>query len=259
MISRIDAMLLRHDAMISRQWGFHQGRIEPSMASEPIISVIVPVYNEEATLNELLERLRRAPFRKEIIVVDDGSRDKTLDILAEQPDIIAIRHERNQGKGAAIRTGIAHATGDIIIIQDADLEYDPNEIPRVVEPIVRGAAQVVYGNRFHRGLPPSMPFPNKVANLLLAWMVRLLYRYPLHDEATCYKAFRTDLLKSIPLRCQRFEFCPEVTAKVLKRGIAIHEVPLEAYQPRTKRAGKKIRWTDGLEALWTLLKYRFKE
>ncbi|OYT68745.1 MAG: glycosyl transferase [Armatimonadetes bacterium JP3_11] len=233
-----------------------KGRIEPVMASEPLISVIVPVYNEEATLHELLERLRRAPFRKEVIVVDDGSHDKTPDILAEQPDIIAIRHERNQGKGAAIRTGIAHATGDIIIIQDADLEYDPNEIPRVVEPIVRGEAQVVYGNRFEAGLPRAMPLPNKIANRLLAWAVRLLYRYPLHDEATCYKAFRADLLKSIPLRCQRFEFCPEVTAKLLKRGIPIHEVPLRAYQPRTKRAGKKIRWTDGVEALWTLIKYR---
>jgi len=229
------------------------------MASEPLISVIVPVYNEEATLHELLERLRRAPFRKEIIVVDDGSHDKTPDILAEQPDIIALRHERNQGKGAAIRTGIVHATGDIIIIQDADLEYDPNEIPRVVEPIVRGEAQVVYGNRFEHGLPREMPLPNKIANRVLAWTVRLLYRYPLHDEATCYKAFRADLLKSIPLRCQRFEFCPEVTAKLLKRGVPIHEVPLRAYQPRTKRAGKKIRWTDGVEALWTLLKYRFKE
>lgn len=223
------------------------------------MSVIVPVYNEEATLRELLERLRRAPFRKEIVVVDDGSTDKTPDILAEQPDIIAIRHARNRGKGASIRTALQHATGDIIIIQDADLEYDPDEIPRVIEPIVQGRAQVVYGNRFWRGLPKQMPLPNKIANLLLAWTVRLLFRFPLHDEATCYKAFRADLLKSIPLRCERFEFCPEVTAKLLKRRIPIMEVPLHRYQPRTKRAGKKIRWTDGLEALWTLLRYRFRD
>ncbi|MDW8051658.1 MAG: glycosyltransferase family 2 protein [Armatimonadota bacterium] len=224
---------------------------------EPLVSVIVPVYNEEKTLQELLERLRRAPFRKEIIVVDDGSTDKTPEILAEQQDIIAIRHERNRGKGAAIRTGLSYATGEIVIIQDADLEYDPNEIPKVIEPIVRGEAQVVYGSRLMRGLPKEMPFLNKVANLILRWCVRLLYRYPLTDEATCYKAFRTDLLRSFNLRCKRFEFCPEVTAKTLKRGIRIHEVELSNYRPRTKRGGKKVRWIDGLEAIWTLIRYRF--
>lgn len=229
------------------------------MSQEPLVSVIVPVYNEEGTLAELLERLRRAPFRKEIIVVDDGSKDKTPDILAEQTDIVAIRHERNRGKGAAIRTGIAHATGDIIIIQDADLEYDPNEIPRVIEPIVKGETSVAYGSRFFKGLPKDMPFPNKVANVLLAWAVRLLFWYPLTDEATCYKAFRADVLKSMSLKCERFEFCPEVTAKSLKRGIKIREVELHNYRPRTKREGKKIRWTDGLEAISTLFKYRFRD
>lgn len=226
---------------------------------EPLITVVVPIYNEEGTLLELLERLRRAPFRKEIIVVDDGSTDKTPDILAEQPDIIALRHERNRGKGAAIRTALQHATGEIMIIQDADLEYDPDEIPKVVAPIVRGEAQVVYGSRFFKGLPREMPLPNKVANVLLAWAVRLLYRYPLTDEATCYKAFRTDLLRSMHLRCERFEFCPEVTAKSLKRGVPILEVELHNYRPRRKAEGKKIRWTDGLEAIWTLLRYRFRD
>ncbi len=229
------------------------------MRDEPLVSVIVPVYNEEATLGELLERLRRAPFRKEIIVVDDGSTDKTPDILAEQPDIVAIRHERNRGKGAAIRTALEYATGDIVIIQDADLEYDPNEIPRVIEPIVKGDASVVYGSRFFKGLPKGMPLPNKIANVLLAWAVRLLYWYPLTDEATCYKAFRTDVLKAMNLKCERFEFCPEVTAKALKRGIQIREVALHNYRPRTKHKGKKVRWTDGVEALWTLLKYRFRD
>lgn len=229
------------------------------MSQEPLVSVIVPVYNEEATLGELLNRLRRAPFRKEIIVVDDGSQDKTPEILAEQADIIALRHERNRGKGAAIRTAIQHATGDIIIIQDADLEYDPDEIPRVIEPIVKGETPIVYGSRFFKGLPKGMPFPNKIANVLLAWAVRLLFWYPLTDEATCYKAFRADVLKSMNLKCERFEFCPEVTAKALKRGIKIREVELHNYRPRTKRKGKKVRWTDGVEAILTLLKYRFRD
>lgn len=207
----------------------------------------------------MLERLRRAPFRKEIIVVDDSSTDKTPEILAEQNDIVTIRHERNRGKGAAIRTGLNYVTGDIVIIQDADLEYDPNEIPKVIEPIVRGDAQVVYGSRFMRGLPKDMPLPNKIANVLLRWAVVVFFQCRLTDEATCYKAFRTDLLRSFNLKCERFEFCPEVTAKSLKRGIQIQEVELSNYRPRTKREGKKIRWTDGLEAIQTLVRYRFRD
>lgn len=228
-------------------------------AEEPLVSVIAPVYNEENTLLELLERLRRAPFRKEIIVVDDCSTDKSPEILAEQPDILVLRHDRHRGKGAAIRTALNFAKGEIIIIQDADLEYDPNEIPKVIEPIIRGEAEVVYGSRFMRGLPKGMPLLNKIANLLLRWAVRLLFGYRLTDEATCYKAFRTDLLRSFDLKCERFEFCPEVTAKSLKRGIKIHEIELRNYRPRTKHGGKKIRWTDGVEAFQTLLRYRFRD
>lgn len=227
--------------------------------NDPLISVIVPVYNEVDTIQELLKRLRAVPFLKEIIVVDDCSADGTSELLQSEPDILYVRHGRNQGKGAAIRTGIQHAKGDIIIIQDADLEYDPVEIPAVVEPITSGEALVAYGNRFAQGLPADMPLPNKIANKLLAWMVRLLYGQRLQDEATCYKAFRADLLKGIPLRCQRFEFCPEVTAKVLKRGHKIVEVDIHRYRPRTKNEGKKIRWTDGVEAIWALLKYRIRE
>jgi dolichol-phosphate mannosyltransferase len=229
------------------------------MKNEPLVSVIVPVYNEADTIQELLKRLRIAPFRKEVIVVDDCSADGTSELLQSEPDILYVRHGRNQGKGAAIRTGIQHAKGDIIIIQDADLEYDPMEIPAVVEPIASGEAVVAYGNRFAEGLPADMPLPNKIANRLLAWMVRLLYGQRLQDEATCYKAFRADLLKTIPLRCQRFEFCPEVTAKILKRGHKIVEVDIRCYRPRTKNEGKKIRWTDGVEAIWALLKYRIRE
>ncbi len=229
------------------------------MQETPLVSVIVPVYNEERTIATLVERLLSAPFKKQIIVVDDCSQDKTPEILSTLSDIVVVRHERNRGKGAAIRTGLQYAIGEITIIQDADLEYDPNEIPKVVQPIAEGKAQVVYGSRFFKGLPKEMPLPNKIANLLLAWAVRLLFFYRLTDEATCYKAFRTELLKSYNLKCERFEFCPEVTAKTLRRGIPIVEVELTNYQPRTKREGKKIRWTDGLEAIKTLLHYRFRD
>ncbi len=221
------------------------------------ISVIVPVFNEADTIRALLKSLREAPFRKEIIVVDDRSTDGTGEILAGERDIVLARHDRNRGKGAAIRTGLARATGDIIIIQDADLEYDPKEIPRVVAPIVEGAADISYGSRFTRGLPKDMPAANKIANLILAWTVRFLFRYPLTDEATCYKAFRASVLKSMPLRCERFEFCPEVTAKALRAGYRIVETELVNYRPRTNRTGKKIRWTDGVEAVFTLVRYRF--
>lgn len=226
---------------------------------EALITVIVPVYNERETIQELLRRLREAPFRKQIIVVDDCSNDGTSEILAQERDILHLRLSQNVGKGAAIRAALPYAEGEVTIIQDADLEYDPDEIPKVVEPILQGETEIAYGCRFTRGLPKAMPLPNKIANLVLAWAVRLLYRYPLRDEATCYKAFRTELLRSLNLRCQRFEFCPEVTAKSLKRGYKIVEVPIERYRPRTRRQGKKIRWTDGLEALWTLIRYRFRD
>ena len=239
-------------------------RVNPEVApmteresANMLVSVVIPVYNEADTINELLARLRDAPFEKEIIIVDDCSTDGTGDILKAEKGIVLMRHERNMGKGSAIRTGIRYATGDIIIIQDADLEYDPNEIPLVVDPIRKGEAEIVYGNRFARGLPKGMPLPNKIANLLLAWTVRVLYGRKLHDEATCYKAFRSDLLKSMDLRCRRFEFCPEVTAKALKGGNEIREVDIRNYKPRVKLEGKKIRWTDGLEAIFTLFRYRF--
>jgi dolichol-phosphate mannosyltransferase len=222
-----------------------------------LISVIVPVYNESATIEELLGRLRLAPFDKEIILVDDCSTDGTRDILRQETGIVYLQHDRNMGKGAAIRTGIRYATGDVIIIQDADLEYDPNEIPKVVEPILSGESDIAYGSRFMSGMPKGMPLPNRIANRLLVWTVRILFGRTLNDEATCYKAFRTDLLKSMHLKCTRFEFCPEVTAKALKSGHEIREVAIHNYEPRVKREGKKIRWTDGVEAIMTLLKYRF--
>ena len=228
------------------------------MSEEPLISIVIPAYNEADTIVQAIDRVRAVPLQKEIIVVDDGSTDETPQLLAQQPDVVVLRHPQNLGKGMAIRTAIARATGDIIIIQDADLEYDPMDIPRVIAPIAEGKAQVVYGSRFlTTRRPKGMRLPNWLINRLLAAMVRWLYWHPLTDEATCYKAFRADLLKSVPLTCQRFEFCPEVTAKVIRRGVKIMEVPI-SYEARTTLQGKKIRWWDGVEAIWTLLKWRWK-
>lgn len=222
-----------------------------------LVTVIVPVYNERKTVDTLLNRLLEAPFEKQIVVVDDGSTDGTISVLLQRPGITLVQHPKNIGKGMAIRSGIAHAKGEVCIIQDADLEYSPDEIPNVVKPILDGQVDVVYGNRFWSGLPHDMAWPNKLVNRLLAGMVRVLYRVPLQDEATCYKAFRSSVLKSVPLECHRFEFCPEVTAKLLRQKMRILEVPLYHYKPRTHAEHKKIRWTDGVEAIWTLIRYRF--
>ena len=220
------------------------------------LSVIIPAFNERDTIEAILQKVEAVDLDKEIIVVDDGSTDGTREILDRWPGPLrVIHHERCRGKGAGIRTGLAAATGDIIIIQDADVEYDPNEYPQLVAPIVEGKAEVVYGSRF-RGTIRNMRFPNRVINRLLAWMANALYRAGITDEATCYKVFRADIIKSIPLRCERFEFCPEVTAKVRKRGVRIYEVPI-TYVGRSVAEGKKINWKDGVSAIWTLLKYRF--
>jgi dolichol-phosphate mannosyltransferase len=222
------------------------------------VSVIIPVYNERDTIAETIARVRGAPVDKEIIVVDDASADGTPGIVESLPgpDLKLIRQPRNQGKGAAIRRGLQEATGEIVLIQDADLEYDPADYPKLIAPIEAGEAEVVYGTRSpeFRG----MRFPHRVFNWLAARLANLLYRAGISDEATCYKVFRTAVIKQIPLKCRRFEFCPEVTAKVRKRGIRIHEVPV-SYRARSVGAGKKIRWWDGVEALWTLIKYRFTD
>jgi dolichol-phosphate mannosyltransferase len=224
----------------------------------PTLSVVIPVYNERETILEALDRVRALASsveRLELVVVDDASTDGSRELLEAQPDLVLVRHERNQGKGMAIRTALAHARGAVVAIQDADLEYDPQDLLRLMAPILRGEAKVVYGSRFRNGRP-KMALPNYVCNRLLAFTANLLYHAGLTDEATCYKLFDGELIRSLPLECRRFEFCPEVTAKVRKRGEKILELPI-SYAPRTYDSGKKIRWWDGVIALWTLVKYRF--
>jgi len=220
------------------------------------VSVIIPVYNEQDTVAETISRVRTSPLDKEIIVVDDASTDSTPQIVADLvgPDLKLVRQPHNQGKGTAIRRAIEEVTGDIVLIQDADLEYDPGDYPALIAPIETGEADVVYGTRApdFRG----MRWPHRAFNWIAARLANVLYRAGITDEATCYKVFRARVIRDIPLRCQRFDFCPEVTAKVRKRGIRIHEVPV-SYQARSIGAGKKIRWWDGVVALWMLLKYRF--
>jgi glycosyltransferase involved in cell wall biosynthesis len=223
----------------------------------PDVSVLVPALNEEDTIAEVVERLLALPLSKQIIVIDDGSTDGTPKILGRYAGrIVVLRNPAKTGKGAAIRKALPHAVGKVVVIQDADLEYSPEQIPELIRPILEGAANVVYGTRFARGMPEGMATANRIVNVLLAGFVRLLYWRRLTDEATCYKAFRRELLDRMELKCVRFEFCPEVTAKALRLGEKIVEIPIE-YVPRGKHAGKKIRWTDAPEAFWTLLKYRF--
>jgi glycosyltransferase involved in cell wall biosynthesis len=219
------------------------------------LSVIIPAYNEIDTIEEVLRRVRAVEIEKEIIVTDDCSTDGTREFLRTQPDIILVESDCNRGKGASIRAAIERVAGEIVLIQDADLEYDPADYPALLEPIVSGRADMVYGTRFARGMP-SMRLANYLANKVFAFLATVLYRTKVTDEATCYKAFKTEVLRSIDLRCARFEFCPEVTARLLKRGYRYAEAPV-SYQARTYAQGKKITWKDGVECIWALIKYRF--
>ncbi len=221
------------------------------------LSILIPVYNERATILEIIQRVQAVPFEKEIIAVDDGSTDGTRELLPpiEQQGVVVLYHERNRGKGAAIVTALARATGDIIVIQDADLEYDPRDYAQLIQPIVEKRAKVVYGSRF-LGPRMAMFFWHMLANKMLTLMTNILYDAILSDMETGYKAFRADIIQGMRLRSHRFDFEPEVTAKVLKRGIRIFEVPI-SYYGREYSEGKKIGMKDGFVAIWTLLKYRF--
>lgn len=230
------------------------------------LSIIIPAYQEAGTISQVLKQVisidtAALGFAKEIIVCDDGSTDGTAAQVAataaQDPRVTLICHAHNRGKGAAIRTALAHATGDFVLIQDADLEYWVDDYPALLRPLLHGAP-VVYGSRFlTTSRPAGMHWTHYLANKLLTWTANALYSLNLTDEATCFKVFRADLLRKLNLTCVGFEFCPEVTAKLGLRRVPIIEVPIR-YRARSHREGKKVRWTDGLQALWVLLKHRLR-
>src|SRR5437660_5645195 len=219
------------------------------------VSVIVPVYNEIAHVDELLQAIHASPVKKEIIIVDDGSTDGTREKLRAMPlasDVTVVFHAQNYGKGAAIRTALAYARGEYVLIQDSDLEYDPQDYPALLLPLEQRQANVVYGVRPDR---PERGLRFFLGAKFLTYLTNLLYGAGIHDEATCYKVFRRSLLGEVSLQCQRFEFCPEVTAKLCRMGEKIAEVPV-SYTPRSAGEGKKSRHSDGWLAVWTLILYR---
>lgn len=223
------------------------------------LSVIVPVFNERNTVAEVVRRMRSVelPVEREIVIVDDGSDDGTRDVLTQLRDstVRVVSHGVNRGKGAAVRTGLENVSGDVVLVQDADLEYDPEDWPKLLAPVLKGRARVVYGSRF-TGERRNMLFLHWVGNRFLSFLTNVLYNSTLSDMETCYKLFERDVLDGVRLRADRFDFEPEFTAKVLRRGIRIYEVPI-SYAGREPYEGKKITWRDGVIALWTLVKYRF--
>jgi dolichol-phosphate mannosyltransferase len=234
-------------------------QIQPATANRwaGCVSVVVPVYNESAHLDELLQAVHASPVSKEIIIIDDGSTDGTREKLLDLPprdNVTVVFHERNCGKGASIRTALSYVRGEYVLIQDSDLEYDPQDYPVLLRPLQENKANVVYGVRPDR---PERGLRFFLGAKFLTHLTNFLYGTKIHDEATCYKVFRRGLLEQITLRCRRFEFCPEVTAKICRMGENIEEVPI-SYRPRSAAEGKKIRHSDGLQAIWTLIRYRFR-
>jgi glycosyltransferase involved in cell wall biosynthesis len=223
------------------------------------ISVIIPAYNEKNTIQEIVRRVQAMKMVDEIIIVDDGSTDGTRDLISNMDgknNVRIILHEKNQGKGAAVRTGISAANGEVLIIQDADLEYDPREYPNLMKPIEEGMADVVYGSRFLGAPHRAILFWNMVANKLLTLMTNILYNNILTDMETGYKVFRREVVVDMKIHAKRFDFEPEFTAKILKKNVRVFEVPI-TFNPRDYNEGKKIKMRDAFEAVWTLIKYRF--
>ena len=226
--------------------------------NDPLLSVVMPVYNERTTIDEIIRRVLAVPLRIELIVVDDGSRDGTRDILtalAKELNFKLIFQPQNAGKGAALRRGFEEATGDLVVIQDADLEYSPEEFPELIQLIVEGRADVVYGSRF-LGRHRVFLFTHYAGNRLLTLITNVLYNTMLTDMETCYKVMRIEVLRSMKLESNGFGIEPELTAKIFKRGYRVYEVPI-TYDGRSYEEGKKIGWRDGVVALWVLLKHRF--
>jgi glycosyltransferase involved in cell wall biosynthesis len=230
----------------------------PKIDKEKIkLTIVIPVFNEKETIHDIIEAVSATPIRKEIVVVDDASNDGTRDILAamQQDGLKVFMHDKNQGKGAALQTGFLHATGDIVIIQDADLEYDPGEYPILLKPILDGRADVVYGSRFAgHGAHRVLYFWHYVGNRFLTLLSNLFTNLNLTDMETCYKVFTKEALSGVEIKEKRFGFEPEITAKMAKKKLRIYEVPI-SYYGRTYEQGKKINWKDGVRALWCILKY----
>ncbi|MDY7077572.1 MAG: glycosyltransferase family 2 protein [Chloroflexota bacterium] len=241
------------------------------------LSIIMPVYNEIGTIAEIVQRVRTVDllvpvgygpndgaiveFEREIVIVDDGSTDGTrrvLRALESKLDMVVIFHEHNQGKGGAVRTGLQHASGDVMLIQDADLEYDPRDYPMLLQPIVEGRSQAVYGSRFRGGPTKAMFFWHMIGNRFLTLVTNILYNTILTDMETCYKVFTREVAEQLDLKALGWGFDPEITAQILKCGYRIYEVPI-SYTGREFEEGKKISWRDGLIVLWTLIKYRFSQ
>ncbi len=228
--------------------------------TDPLLSVVIPVFNEKETIEEILTRVLAVPVRKEVVVVDDCSTDGTRERLADLQRRLGFRlllQERNGGKGSALRRGFAEVTGDLVIIQDADLEYSPEEYPDLIQLIRDGRADVVFGSRF-LGRHRVFLFTHYLGNRLLTLLTNVLYNTMLTDMETCYKVMRTEVLRSFALRSNGFGVEPELTAKIFKRGFRVYEVPI-TYDGRGYDEGKKITWRDGIVALWVLLRYRFSE